>query len=96
MTDAYTASVRSSSRSRLSSSQRPYKVNRGNATLTDAEVRWALEKYFTEDVDERMTQRAIAQQLKVSQQGIARLVRAETWARLSVQYLALIGHSVWD
>ena len=89
LTDAYTRSVRSSSRSRL-------RVNGGKAALTDAEVRWALEKYFTENLDERMTQRAIAQELKVSQQTIARLVRGETWPRLSAQNLALIGHSIWD
>ena len=80
----------------LSGSERPFLVNGGNAALTDAEARWALEKYFTEKVDERMTQLAIAQQLKVSQQTITRLVRGATWSHLSVQYLALIGHNTWD
>jgi len=71
-------------------------VNGVKTALTDAEVRWALEKYFTENVDERMTQRAIAQQLNVSQQTIARLVRSETWSHSSVRCLALIGYNIWD
>ena len=89
LTDAYARPVRTSSRSRL-------RVNGVKAALTNAEVRWALERYFTEKVDERMTQLAIAQQLKVSQQTIARLMRSETWSRSSVQSLALIGHGIWD
>ena len=96
LTDAHSGSVRSSSRSRLSKSKSPGKVLPRNAALTDAEVSWALEKYFTENLDERMTQLAIAQQLQVSQQAIARLVRSESWSRLSVETLALIGHSIWD
>ena len=94
-TDAYTRSVRTTHSVRTSSRTR-LRVNRVKAALTNAQVRWALEKYFTENVDERMTQRAIAQQPEVSRQTIARLMRSETWSRSSVQSLALIGHGIWD
>lgn len=58
-------------------------MNLANAVLTADDVRWALEKYFTDNIDERLTQRQIAMELKVGRDCIGRIVRQEAWGHVS-------------
>lgn len=51
------------------------------------EVKWALERYYDVNLDERLTARQIGLALKVSQQTISRIMRGETWGHLSEPYL---------
>ena len=62
-------------------------MNLANAVLSESDVRWVLDKYFTDDVDQRLTQRQIAKALKVGRDCIGRIVRGEAWGHVSEPYL---------
>jgi hypothetical protein len=52
---------------------------RATQILAANEVRWARHRYFTPDMQEKLTRRQIADELDVTVWTVARLLRYETY-----------------